>query len=183
MEQTGVKNPKLRIIFAVILAVILVAYIAAMLMPLLQYTRLEPEEVAGTEETVSFMQYLWKPYNYADLTGDVLPDIYKAEVGTKYTITGSIGIPLFSFLASIISLAIVLALRKKPWNVFFPFIFGLVSLIGYFVSPFLTLSIINPTTRIVHIILFVAAIVVSAVAFFMVSLPKMRYDAANKERI
>ncbi len=183
MEQTGIKNPKLRIIFATILSVILVAYIVSMLMPLLTYTRLEPKEVAGTEETVSFMQYLWKPYNYADLTGDVLPDLYKAEVGEKYTITGSIGIPLFAFLASFISLAVVIVLRKQPWNVFFPFIFGLVSLIGYVASPFLNISIINSTTWLIHMILFALALIVSVVAFFMISLPQIRYDRANREKI
>jgi len=183
MEQTGAKKQKLSIIFTVIIAVLLIAYIAVMTMPLITYTRLQPAEVAGTEESVSLMEYLWLPYNYADLTGDVLPDAYKAELGAKYTITGTIGIPLFAFLAGIISLAVVVVFRKKVWTVFFPLVWSLVTLIGYLTSSFLNLSLCNSTTRIVHLVVIVLTLIISLANLFIISLPQMRYDAANKEKI
>ncbi len=183
MEQTCAKKQKLSIIFTVIIAALLVAYIAVMMMPLITYTRLQPAEVAGTEESVSLMEYLWLPYNYADLTGDVLPDAFKAELGVKYTITGTIWIPLFSFLVGIISLAVVVFFRKKVWPAFFSLVWSFVTLIGYLTSSFLNLSLCNSTTRIIHLIVIGLTLVVSLANLFMITIPQMRYDAANKEKI
>ena len=183
MEQTGAKNQKLGKILAFAIAALLVAYIVLMVLPLLTYTRLEPADVAGTEEAVSLMQYLWFPYNYADLTGDVLPDAFKAELGIKYSITNTIYVPLFTFVIALISIPIIILGRKRAFSIIAPIIWSLIGLVGYLTSSFLNLTMINSTTRLIHIILFAIVLIISIVSFIFVSIPRMQYVAATKEKI
>lgn len=183
MEQIVEKNLKLGKILAIAMAALMLAYLVLTTLPIMTYTRLEPAEVKGMEENVSLMQYLWVPYNYADLTGDVLPDAFKAELSTKYAITNTIYIPLFVFIVGLFSMPIIYFGRKRAFSVLAPFVWSLLGLIGYFTSNLLNLSMINTTTRLIHIILFALVLIISIVSFVLVSIPRMKYVAATKERI
>lgn len=182
MEQLGAKNQKLGKILAFTIAAILVAYIALMILPILSYTRLEPAEVKGMEENVSLLQYLWTPYNFADLTSKVLPNLFTAEIGAKYAITNTIYVPLFVFVICLISIPTIIFGRKRAFSVIAPFVWSLIGLLGYIASPFFNLSIINSSTKLIHIILFAVVLVLSVISFILVSIPRMKYVAATKEK-
>ncbi len=179
----NIKNKKLALVFSIIIAVLIVAYIATMTMPLITYTRTEPAAVAGQEETISLMQYLWFPYNYQDLTREYMTDVYNADLGVKYDITDTIAAPLFAFIVAFIAIAFVLVFYKKFWSVLFPIIWSVGSLVLYALSSLFTVSAINPTTILTHKILFVATLVVSIVLLVLYSIPKLRYDIAHRERL
>ncbi len=181
MKMEKMPNKKTSLIFAIAIAVVILAYIVTMNMPLFTYTRTNPAEVAGQEDSVSIVQYTWKPYQYKDLTSGVLADAYKAETGERYAITDTIAVPLFAFLMAFIALVVILALHSKFWSVFFPIIWSLGSLIGYLVSPLLNLSICNKATTLVHIILFAVTLVLSIISFIVYSIPKRKYDIAHRE--
>ncbi len=185
MEQTGVKNPKLRSIFAIIIAVLLLAYIVAMAaMPIITYTRTSGDQ-AGQEEQISLMTYLWRPFDHQDFSGaEPLKSFFQREFQQRYEtpINQTIAPALFAFLVAFISMIAVLLGRKKPWNVFFPIIWSVVSLVLYLLNPFMNGSFINSTTKLVHMIIFAVVLVVAVIDFFMISLPKMRYDAGHREK-
>ncbi len=173
------KTKKLITIFAIALAVLMVAYIAFTTMPIFKYTFVDE---TGTEQnvSVSLSQYLWLPYNYAELTGDVLPSLYKDALGAKYNITSTIGFPAFSYVGALISILVILIFKKYTFSVFFPLIWSLGSLIGYFISPFI--SLIIPGTKMIHLIVFAATLIVSLAAFFMAYLPQIAYNRAHREK-
>ena len=173
------KNKKLFTIFAIALAVLMAAYIACTTLPIFEYTFVDK---AGVEQSakVTLSQYLWLPYNYAELTGDFLPDLFKSELGIKYNITSTIAIPLFAYVGALISIAVILIFKKMSFSIFFPIVWSVVSIIGYLVAPFMTL--IMPTTKLIHIIIFAVTLIVSLITFFKLYLPQIRYNFAHRER-
>ncbi len=183
MDQINVKNNKLRVILAIGIAVLILAYIFAMTIPMVSYTRTEPKDVVGQEDEVSFMQYLWFVYEYPDLTNDVLPDAYAAELGTKYSITPTIYYPLISFVLAFVSAALLLIFYKKWWPVLFPLVWSIFSLIGALTSPVLSLSMMNPAARLSLIILAAVVLVVSVVYLLVISIPQLRYEIATREKL
>ncbi len=183
MEQTSAKNQKLGIILAIIIAVLLVAFVATMAMPFVSYTRTRPPELVGQEETVSLSEYLWLTYKYTDLTGEVLPPLFKAEFDTKFNVTTSIALPLMCFLGSLIAAAIMIVGSKRAFSVLAPFIISFLGLLGYFVAPLVNLSIVNPTMRTVHILILSLVLILSVVSFILYSIPRMKYVAATREKL
>lgn len=186
MEQTGVKNPKLRIIFAVIMAVLLVAYIVAMCLPMITYTPKDAtgKVMEGETNTISLMTFLWMPTEHSGIGDSVsLENLFETELQAEYRTPINVAFPpaLYAFLMGLVSLGIVLLAKNKPWNVYFPIVWAVGSLIFYLANPFMQLSVIDPTMKLVHMIIFALTLIVALAAFFMVSLPQMRYDAAHKE--
>ncbi len=176
-----IKNQKLNLVLVVVIAALVVAYIATMTLPFITYTRLEPAEVAGKEETISLMQYVWVPYNYADLTNKIIPEVHMDEFGVKYNITKTVPAPLFGFVGGLITIAVAFFLRKKFWSIFFPIVWSVVGAILYFTNTFFTLSIINPATFTVHMIIFAITLLVALENLILYSIPLLKYNRANRE--
>ncbi len=183
MEQISVKNNKLRLILAIGIAVLILAYIFAMTIPMFSYTRTEPKEVVGQEDSISLMQYLWFPYEYPDATGSLFVDEFRADYGTAYSITPTIYYPLISFLLAFVSIAIIFILQKKWWTVLFPLVWAIFSVIGALTSPVLNLSIVNSAAQLSLVILAAATLAVSVVYLFVIAIPQLRYAIATRERI
>ena len=150
---------------------------------MLSYTRTDPKELIGQEDEVSFMQYLWMVYEYPDLTNDVLPDAFKAELGTKYSITPTIYYPLISFVLAFVSAALLVILYKKWWPVLFPIVWSVFSLIGALTAPVLGLSIVNPAARLSLIVLAALVLVASVVYLLVISMPQLRHEIATREKL
>ncbi len=141
---------------------------------------LSPTEFAAGEKTVSLMQYLWLPYKFGDLTRDVLPNIFTDAGLGRYTISKTIGFPLFSFLAGIIGAVVIALLRKKNWSVFFPIVWSIGTLIGYVIFP--VFGIMHQTSMIVQIVIAALVLILSLIFFFLYALPSMRYNMAHREK-
>ncbi|MBE7064131.1 MAG: hypothetical protein E7390_10165 [Ruminococcaceae bacterium] len=186
MEQTGVKNPKLRIIFAVAMAVLIVAFIVTMCLPMITYTPKDAEgKLLDGEKTISLMSFLWMPTEHSGISDSAsLAKLYKAELQAEFETPINAAFPpaLFAFLMGLISLAIVIFAKKKPWNVYFPIIWSFVSLIFYLANPFMRLSVIDPTIKLIQMIILGLTLIVAVVAFFTLSLPQIRYDIAHREK-
>jgi len=183
MEQTSVKNQNLRGVFAIVLIVLLVAYVVAMALPMITYTH-TTGDLAGQDEKISLMTFLWKPYAHPDLTGtQVLNNYFSTELHENFRtpINQTIAGPLYAFLGAFISILAVALGRNKAFNVYFPFAWALISIILYLINPLLKLSIIDSSIVLIHYIIFGLTLVVSVVDFFVVFLPQIRHDKANKE--
>ena len=183
MDQNNVKNNKLRVILTIGIAVLILAYVFAMTIPMLSYTRTDPKELVGQEDEVSFMQYLWMVYEYPDLTNDVLPDAFKAELGTKYSITPTIYYPLISFVLAFVSAALLVVLRKMWWPVLLSVVWSIFSLIGAITSPVLNLSIMNPMAQLALIILSAIVLALSVIYLLAFSIPQLRHEIATREKL
>lgn len=204
MNQKDVMKPKLRTIFSVILAVLIVAYIASMSMPFIKYTslvekldvrtakqatwtfnegefKINPQFAQHTagDVDVSLSQYLWFPYKYTDMTKYVFPKAFTAQNMGEYFITSTIATPFFAFIIGLVSILIVLLFKKKSFSVFFPLIWALVSLIGYLTAPIF--KFMYSTSYMVQLIIIALTLAVSIAYLIVVMIPQMRYDKQHKE--
>lgn len=205
MNQKDVMKPKLRTIFSVILAVLIVAYIASMSMPFIKYTALEDKldvkiakkatwtfdegefkinsqfaQYTAEDVDVSLSQYLWFPFNYPDLTKYVFPKAFKAANMNEYFITSTIVTPFFAFIIGLVSILIVLLFKKKSFSVFFPLVWSLVSLIGYLTSPIF--KFMYSTSYLVQLIILALTLIISLVYLIIVIIPQIRYNKQHKEQ-
>ena len=183
MVQNCSKNNNLRLVFAIGIAVRVLAYVVAMTIPMISYTRTEPQEVAGQQDEVTLMQFLWFTYEYPDLTGDILPDTYKAEVGTKFAITNVMYFPFISFVFAFVALGMILAFHKAWWGILFPLSNAVFALGGFLISPLFTLSIVNPAARLIPIILSAVTMVLCLAYLVLISIPQLRHEIATRERV
>ncbi len=251
METTGLKNPKMRNIFAALIAVLMDAYVVCCSMPFFTYTRFddkklsvanseieqkisdtkleisdlkkkieaEPQnaealsaevialenelkntqklkadwsgengtyklnlsEFATNEETLSLNEYLWFCYDYSDLTRDVLPNIWAdAQLPGKYNITSTIGFPLFSFLLAIIGAVVVFLVKKFFWNIGFPVIWSVGTLLGLLISP--VYKVFIPSSVLILTIISAVVLVLSVIYIFLYSVPMFKYYWEHREK-
>lgn len=183
MDLNSVKTKKLRIAFTIALCVVLALYYVVSALPMITYTH-QTGDLAGQEETISLSSFIWKPYNHQDITGtQPLNSLFSSELQKKvelpinHTIPG----PLFAFVGAFISILVVAIGWKKAINVYFPFVWGVVSILLYLINPLLQLSIINSGVLMLHYSLFALAIIIAAVEFFLISLPQIKHERATRE--
>ena len=138
-------------------------------------------DYATNDETISLNDYLWFCYNYSDLTRDVFPNIWvDAKLPGKYTITSTIGFPLFSFLIAIIGACVVYFVKKFFWNVGFSVVWSLGTLIGLLTSPIYKFFI--PSSVLILTIISAVVLVLSIIYVFLYSIPMFKYYWAHRER-
>lgn len=179
MEQTGVKNQKLGAIFAILIASLALVYFVSLFLPFLTYTQTAPE-VAGQEETISMMEYLWLPHHHADLINKILPEMSKAELGVRYNITASIAFPLAGFAGALVSAALIYFARKRAYTVLVPMAWSLACLVGYLVAPVFKLACIASSTLVIHMILLAIIFVLSVISFIRYSIPRIHQVRAER---
>lgn len=183
MDLNSVKTKKIRIAFTIALCVVMALYYVVCALPMITYTH-QTGDLAGQEETISLSSFIWKPYNHADITGtQPLNDLFKAELQKKVNlpINHTIPGPLFAFVGAFISILVVAICWKKAFNVYFPVVWGVGSILLYLINPLLQLSIIDSSILMLHYILFALAIVITIAEFFLISLPQIKHERANKE--
>ncbi|MBQ7037010.1 MAG: hypothetical protein IJN74_05940 [Clostridia bacterium] len=139
------------------------------------------KEFSAGDVTLSLNEYLWFCYNYPDLARDVFPNIWAdAKLPGKYNITSTIGFPLFSFLLAIIGAAVTVLLLKFFWNIGFPVIWSVGTLLGLLTSPVYNLFV--PSSVLVLTIISAVVLVLSILYIFLYSIPMCKYAWENRER-
>ncbi len=211
MEKTGVKNSKFRIVLAIIIAVLMLAYVVAMSMPFITYTQLDSKKLSQTNEqlekgkkivadwTYENEKFVLSPAEYAAGEETIslsryLWFLYKHGDVTRDVLPNAFADAGFAKYTTQSTIAFPL----------FSYVIGIIgaAVVGIFgkknwsiffpiVWSFVTLlgyfvfpiySFMPQTTMIVHIAISALVLVLSVFSFFMYSLPSMRYNIAHREK-
>ena len=212
MEKTGTKKMTIRVVVAVVIAVLMLGYIGAMTMPFVTYTKLDDKKLSAVNAelekgkkikadwTWENDKFILSPVEYAanDETVSLMQYLwtpYKCSDLTR------------DVLPNVFVDAGIAKKYSTTSTIGFPLFSFIIGIVGAFIIGFFgkknwsvlfpivwsigtllgyfvfpILGFMNKTSYMVHIVISALVLVLSIVFFFLFALPSIRYNIAHKEK-